>query len=62
MQYSTWRVQCRREHKVLIYTEQSTTLYVPIPTIGEKASHSEPVFVNLLKSPGIDSQPGGPVQ
>ncbi len=23
---------------------------------------SEPVFVNLLRSPGIDSQPGGPVQ
>ncbi len=22
----------------------------------------EPVFVNLLRSPGIDSQPGGPVQ
>ncbi len=24
--------------------------------------HLEPVFVNLLRSPGIDSQPGGPVQ
>ncbi len=23
---------------------------------------SEPVFVNLLRSPGIDSQPGGPVR
>jgi hypothetical protein len=23
---------------------------------------SEPVFLNLLRSPGIDSQPGGPVQ
>ncbi len=22
----------------------------------------EPVFVNLLRSPGIDSQPGGPVR
>jgi hypothetical protein len=22
---------------------------------------AEPVFVNLLRSPGIDSQPGGPV-
>jgi hypothetical protein len=25
-------------------------------------SQSEPKFVNLLKSPGIDSQPGGPVR
>jgi hypothetical protein len=25
-------------------------------------ANSEPVFVNLLRSPGIDSQPGGPVR
>jgi hypothetical protein len=24
--------------------------------------HTEPVLVNLLRSPGIDSQPGGPVR
>jgi hypothetical protein len=26
------------------------------------ASCTEPVFVDLLRSPGIDSQPGGPVR
>jgi hypothetical protein len=29
--------------------------------MGEADVRPEPEFVNLLRSPGIDSQPGGPV-
>ncbi len=33
------------------------------PMIGSYTlRYTEPVFVNLLRSPGIDSQPGGPVR
>ncbi len=28
---------------------------------GKRGKTSESVFVNLLRSPGIDSKPGGPV-
>jgi hypothetical protein len=32
-----------------------------IDTDLERQDPAEPDFVNLLRSPGIDSQPGGPV-
>ncbi len=30
--------------------------------LGEKGKIPEPIFVDLLRSPGIDFQPGGPVR
>jgi hypothetical protein len=33
----------------------------PVPLSVSKTKNTEPVFVNLLRSLGIDSQPGGPV-
>jgi hypothetical protein len=30
--------------------------------LKQDLSHPEPIFVNLLRSPGIDSQSGGPVR
>jgi hypothetical protein len=37
--------------------------YLPaLPPSIPALSSSEPVFLNLLRSPGINSQPGGPVQ
>jgi hypothetical protein len=30
--------------------------------VGALGTPTEPVFVNLLRSPGIDSQPDGPVR
>jgi hypothetical protein len=34
----------------------------PLKTVSEAASDPEPVFLDLLRSPGIDCQPGGPVR
>ncbi len=34
----------------------------PITSAYKLNMESEPVFVNLLRSPGIDSQPAGPVR
>ncbi len=31
-------------------------------TGGPQTTGTEPEFVNLLRSPGIDSQPGGPIR
>jgi hypothetical protein len=33
--------------------------YIPFLQKGKKLFSTEPVFVNLSRSPGIDSQPGG---
>jgi hypothetical protein len=43
-------VKCRGKTKVLTREK------------GDKKRNPEPVFVNLFRSPGIDSQPDGPVQ
>jgi hypothetical protein len=34
----------------------------PLPTPNPNPTQVEPVFVNLLRGPEIDSQPGGPVR
>ncbi len=34
----------------------------PVQNVFQKLSRTEPVFVDLLRGPGIDSQPGGPVR
>jgi hypothetical protein len=46
-------------------TYKSTTLIVTVHTNykkWKKLHGPEPVFVDLLRRPGIDSQPGGPVR
>ncbi len=46
-------------HKALV--AEIFTTHVTHPLRGPQTK-SEPVFVNLLRSPGIDSQPGGPIR
>jgi hypothetical protein len=38
------------------------TIDVDYSSLVYFSQHTEPEFVNLLRSPGIDSQPGGPVR
>jgi len=37
-------------------------IWMEVDSGGEIHGKAEPVFVNLLRSPGIDFQPGGPVR
>jgi hypothetical protein len=43
--------------RALIFSDKNKGLIVIEPFIS-----TEPVFVDLLRGPGIDSQPGGPVR
>ncbi len=45
--------------KVRPFDQSSYVTVTPFLAISHSA---EPEFINLLESPGIDSQPGGPVQ
>jgi hypothetical protein len=47
------------EYKIFLYVlnDKKTPSLAAVPN-----RNSEPVFVNLLRSPGTDSQPGGPVR
>jgi hypothetical protein len=60
-----WRPNNTGTWRLYISQRGGSNLFVWFsPTGGKKISLSrpEPEFVNLLKSPGIDSQPGGPVR
>jgi hypothetical protein len=56
LQSHLWEIQyiCLRLH-VLIFLSLCSFL-------RQLLNHPEPVFVNLLRSPGIDSRAGGPVR